>query len=191
MIFTFICRLRVPFRANAKLHWGHLNGFSPVWIRLCLFNAPLLLNDFEHSSHLKGRSPVWVLRWICKWLGVKNIFIQISHSYFFSRTSPSSVCFLACCLRLSLRVKLLLHMSQVNFGASESQIFKCFSSCFGAEKFLLHCGQEFFWRSELVSLQFSVSCGTISLSLSSSVLTANLGMIGDAVLPTSVNNRGN
>uniref|UniRef100_A0A3B5B2J4 Secreted protein n=1 Tax=Stegastes partitus TaxID=144197 RepID=A0A3B5B2J4_9TELE len=73
-------------------HTLHLNGFSPVWMRMCLFRLCCRVKPAPHVSHvnifplwtdwcvlsdrlftkalpqtvhLYGCSPVWTLRWHC------------------------------------------------------------------------------------------------------------------------------
>lgn len=40
-----MCFLRVSCLVNAAKHWGQTNGFSPVWVRMCLFKSDLSLKS--------------------------------------------------------------------------------------------------------------------------------------------------
>ena len=51
------CVFKFLLVMNAMSHLEQENGFSPVWIPLCLFNWPLSANDLLHN----GFSPVWIL----------------------------------------------------------------------------------------------------------------------------------
>ena len=51
----------VPPSENDLVHWSQRNGFSPVWVLLCIFKMPPSENDLVHWPQGNGFSPVWVL----------------------------------------------------------------------------------------------------------------------------------
>ena len=61
-----MCDLKWAFKwldwAEAKLHWLHLNGLSPVWSCIMWsFNWLVLMHEYSHIVHLCGFSPECVL----------------------------------------------------------------------------------------------------------------------------------
>ena len=65
-VISVICQSSVLGQHKASVHEGdfsqnsHLNGFSPVWIRLSLVKTQGSANAFSQTLHLKGFSPVWL-----------------------------------------------------------------------------------------------------------------------------------
>ena len=51
LLWIFKCVERSPMDLKAFPHWSHLNGFSPVWILLCLTSEGLLARNLWHRSH--------------------------------------------------------------------------------------------------------------------------------------------
>ena len=52
--------LRVEASLDEKLHWLHLCGFSPVWMRKWVFKMSALPNDLLHCEQLYLLPPLWV-----------------------------------------------------------------------------------------------------------------------------------
>lgn len=46
-VCVFMCAVRVLLTANARKHWGHLNGFSWVWMRMWRTKSLGFLNSLE------------------------------------------------------------------------------------------------------------------------------------------------
>ena len=74
---NYVC----PKAFSQKLY---LNGFSPVWLCLCLVREIDWLNAFSQNIHWKGFSPVWLHLCIAKLEDVLNAFSQIIHLGAFS-----------------------------------------------------------------------------------------------------------
>ena len=92
-----ICLFRTPVWMEAKLHWMHLCGFSPVWVSLCVASRLALKHDLRHM--LQGcllammkifhDSPAqcvdinWENSSITKWDPLSTFsFLQTNHSFF-------------------------------------------------------------------------------------------------------------
>lgn len=58
-----------PIWRKAFPHIGHMNGFSPVWIRSWLFRWCVCLKPMWQKRHLSGLSPVWMRMWIAREAG--------------------------------------------------------------------------------------------------------------------------
>ena len=89
-VISVICQSSVLWQHKASVHEGdfsqnsHLNGFSPVWIRLSLVKTQGSANAFSQTLHLKGFSPVWLCVWIIKEEEKANVFWHKSHLNCFS-----------------------------------------------------------------------------------------------------------
>ena len=82
---TSWCLLKLQDDENVFEHISHVNGFSPVWVRLCTFKFDKLVHSFPHVSHLKtGLSPLWISLCLFKLLDTENVFEHISHVNGFS-----------------------------------------------------------------------------------------------------------
>ena len=70
-IFANVC-LYVCFKLlellNFLLHPSHLEGFSPVCVRICVINLPELLNPLLHTTF------VWIRMCEAKLLNLMNLF---------------------------------------------------------------------------------------------------------------------
>lgn len=58
--------------------WGHLKGFSPVWVSSWACKWPLVMNYWSHCWQIKGRSPVWVRMWVLRLPVSENSFRHFS-----------------------------------------------------------------------------------------------------------------
>lgn len=67
-----VCRrlwwYKVVWWVNKTSHTSHLNGFSPVWARLCEVRLELVEKAFIHISHTYGLAPVCVRRCKDRWV---------------------------------------------------------------------------------------------------------------------------
>ena len=44
----FLCVFKLPAWENNFEHWSQINGFSPLWVLLCVFNSSAVENDLQH-----------------------------------------------------------------------------------------------------------------------------------------------
>ena len=67
----------------AKHFWqtSHWNGFSLVWVIMCVFRLPRREKHFWQISHWKGFSVVWVLVCLVMSVHFEKYFWQFSHWY--------------------------------------------------------------------------------------------------------------
>lgn len=47
LLWTLVCAMHWDFRRNSRPHTSHLNGFSPVWTRLCSVRLIACTNDLS------------------------------------------------------------------------------------------------------------------------------------------------
>ena len=73
--------MRELLRANDWVHSVHLNGRSPVCMRMCLVRSLFCVNDWVHSVHLNGRSPVCVRMCFVRSLFCANDWLHSVHLY--------------------------------------------------------------------------------------------------------------
>ena len=52
--------LRWLFVIHLKSHSGHENGFSPVWVIICLFKSLDLVDIFEQKGQPNWLDPIWI-----------------------------------------------------------------------------------------------------------------------------------
>ena len=62
-----------------------LNGFSTVWLHLCLVKVIDWLNTFSQNIHLNSLSPVWLSLCAVKWPDWLNTSSQNKHLKGFAR----------------------------------------------------------------------------------------------------------
>ena len=71
--------------ANFFEHMSQEKGFSPVWTLLWRFKLVIWEKAIWHWSQAKGFE--WILLWIFNWLGLGNLFGQVSHLCFLMEES--------------------------------------------------------------------------------------------------------
>jgi len=98
---------------NAVSQKSHLNGFSPVWIKLCLRRLDPRLNTFEQSRHGNDFPLLAVVSsWrICNF---KNLQILSKADDSIKSVSVFSWIFIACLLKEALSLKRVPQRSQWN-----------------------------------------------------------------------------
>ena len=101
-MWILLCLTRLLEIVNRSVQTEHSNGFSPVWIRLCIINAPLLLKPFPHSVQLYLE--LWTFICNIKYLWVGKRFSHWLHEY-----SLSSVWVCLCWFKYHFLVNRLLH----------------------------------------------------------------------------------
>ena len=93
---------------NASLHTKHVNGLSPVCIRLCTFKSLEVENVLSHKSQTNDFSPLcFRTLWTFNWLFCLQEYSQISQT-----NGLSSVCFLLCLFNKLGVVHLYWQLSQ-------------------------------------------------------------------------------
>ena len=75
---------RLSFRLNFLSHRLHLNGFSPVWVRMWYCMCCFVPDLFEQNGHLKSLWPMWIGSFCQlkrkKWT-LTNLFLKCSNIY--------------------------------------------------------------------------------------------------------------
>uniref|UniRef100_A0A8U8C5S2 Uncharacterized protein n=1 Tax=Geospiza parvula TaxID=87175 RepID=A0A8U8C5S2_GEOPR len=78
-------------------HWGHSNGFFPVWLRWCTTSLDLCLNPLPQSGQQNGLSLVCISWWLRRWdLGLSPVWVR------------------RCLTRAEFSLKLIPHSGQRN-----------------------------------------------------------------------------
>ena len=72
----FSCTPRPLLRAKHPSQYAHSNGFSPVWVRMCIVRLPDSAKVSPHSLHSNGFSPVWVRMCLARCDGSSNDDVQ-------------------------------------------------------------------------------------------------------------------
>lgn len=90
-----------------QFEYGHMKGFSPVWIRMCVFKLKSNENLLLQRSHLYGFSPVWTSICLLSFALSKNRFPQPSWVHWKSLSPWTVLCF----FKLALSWKILPHDS--------------------------------------------------------------------------------
>jgi len=54
---THLCFFMLSFLEKSRPHLSHLNGLSPVWIRMCRLRRLLAENILLQVGHMKYRTP--------------------------------------------------------------------------------------------------------------------------------------
>ena len=70
-------------------HFKQLNGFSSVWILLCVFKLCEHLNFFSHFKHLNGFSSAWILPCVFKCWMTELLFTLWAAEWFFINMNSS------------------------------------------------------------------------------------------------------
>ena len=74
-----MCILRWVLWANDLVHTVQENGFSPVWVRLCITKWAGFLNALSHFWHLYCLWLLWMDWWLKRWLDLlKPFFANIA-----------------------------------------------------------------------------------------------------------------
>lgn len=113
-VWMRMCLLRLLFRLNCAPHMWQVNGFSPVWTTLCLFRAVPVRYDRLHTVHMNGVMPVCFLLCTVRECAYLKVSSHTEHLYFLA---------LVWTIWWKRRVSLLLnsfpHVAQLNGLSSE------------------------------------------------------------------------
>ena len=76
-----MCVLRWVLWANDLVQTVQENGFSPVWVLLCITKCAGFLNALSHFWHLYCLWLLWMDWWLKRWLDLLKLFSQTLQEY--------------------------------------------------------------------------------------------------------------
>ena len=122
-------------------HFKQLNGFSSVWILMCVFKLCEHLNFFSHFKHLNGFSSAWILPCVFKCWMTELLFTLWAAEWFFINMNSSM------CLQIVWTPELLFTLWAAEWFFISMNTFMCLQMLWLTELLFTLLAAEWFLAS--------------------------------------------